>query len=126
MTGELADCFRDREEGVRALVSDMVRRLCSHRILVYAGRRGFIAAAPAGDHALEVASANWHASVAFAALKAERGVLIDIGRTTTDLVRVGGGRVQYQGYTDGERLRSEELVYTGAIRTPSAILDVRL
>jgi uncharacterized hydantoinase/oxoprolinase family protein len=45
-------------------------------------------------------------------------VLIDIGSTTTDLVRFGGGRVQYRGYTDGERLRSEELVYTGAIRTP--------
>ena len=27
MTGELADCFRDREEGVRALVSYMVRPL---------------------------------------------------------------------------------------------------
>ena len=118
MTGELADCFRDREEGVRALVSYMMRRLGSDRILVYAGRRGFMGAARAGDHALDVASANWHASAAFAALKAERGVLIDIGSTTTDLVRFGGGRVQYQGYTDGERLRSEELVYTGVIRTP--------
>jgi (4-(4-[2-(gamma-L-glutamylamino)ethyl]phenoxymethyl)furan-2-yl)methanamine synthase len=118
MTGELADCFRDREEGVRALVSYMVRRLGGHRILVYAGRRGFMGAARAGDHALDVASANWHASAAFSAWKAERGVLIDIGSTTTDLVRFGGGRVQYQGYTDGERLRSEELVYTGVLRTP--------
>jgi probable H4MPT-linked C1 transfer pathway protein len=118
MTGELADCFRDREEGVRALVSYMVRRLGGHRILVYAGRQGFLGAVRAGDHALDVASANWHASAAFAALKTERGVLIDIGSTTTDLVRFGGGRVQYHGYTDGERLRSEELVYTGAIRTP--------
>jgi len=58
------------------------------------------------------------ASAAFTALKAERGVLIDIGSTTTDIIRFGGGRVQYQGYTDGERLRSEELVYTGALRTP--------
>jgi len=118
MTGELADCFRDREEGVRTLVAFMTRRLGSDDVSVYAGRRGFVAAARAGDHALEVASANWHASAAFTALKAERGVLIDIGSTTTDLVRFGGGRVQYQSYTDGERLRSEELVYTGAIRTP--------
>jgi uncharacterized hydantoinase/oxoprolinase family protein len=44
-------------------------------------------------------------------------VFIDIGSTTTDLVRFGDGRVQNQGYTDGERLRSKELVYTGAIRT---------
>ena len=118
MTGELADCFRDREEGVRTLVAFMTRRLGSDDVSVYAGRRGFVAAARAGDHALDVASANWHASAAFVALKAERGVLIDIGSTTTDLVRFGDGRVQYQGYTDGERLRSEELVYTGAIRTP--------
>ncbi|MGH8567945.1 MAG: hydantoinase/oxoprolinase family protein, partial [Gammaproteobacteria bacterium] len=118
MTGELADCFRDREEGVRALVACMTRRLASDDVSVYAGQRGFIPAALAGDHALEVASANWHASAAFSAWKAERGVLIDIGSTTTDLVRFGDGRVQYQGYTDGERLRSEELVYTGALRTP--------
>ncbi len=118
MTGELADCFRDREEGVRALVGYLVRRLGNHRLLVYAGRRGFIDAARAADHALDVASANWHASAGLAATHIERGVLIDIGSTTTDLVRVGGGRVQYRGYTDGERLGSEELVYTGVIRTP--------
>ncbi|MGH8563722.1 MAG: hydantoinase/oxoprolinase family protein [Gammaproteobacteria bacterium] len=118
MSGELADCFRDREEGVRVLVAFMARRLGSDDVSVYAGRRGFMGTARAGDHALDIASANWHASAAFSAWKAERGVLIDIGSTTTDLVRFGGGRVQYQAYTDGERLRSEELVYTGAIRTP--------
>jgi (4-(4-[2-(gamma-L-glutamylamino)ethyl]phenoxymethyl)furan-2-yl)methanamine synthase len=100
---------------VRALVSYMVRRFGGHRILVYAGRRGFMGAARAGDHALDVPSANWHARAAFSALKADRGVLIDIS-STTDLVRFGDGWVQYQGYTNEERLRSEELVYTGAIR----------
>ncbi|MGH8589577.1 MAG: hydantoinase/oxoprolinase family protein, partial [Gammaproteobacteria bacterium] len=39
MSGELADCFRDREEGVRALVAFMTRRLGSDDVSVYAGRR---------------------------------------------------------------------------------------
>ncbi len=118
MTGELSDSFRDREQGVRALVAYMVEWLGSERVSVYAGRRGFIDAERAGDLALEVASANWHASAALAAARSAGGVLIDIGSTTTDIIRYGDGRVQYQGYTDGERLESEELVYTGIVRTP--------
>ncbi len=118
MTGELCDCFRDRDEGVRELAAHMAGRLAADGLAVYAGRRGFIDAHEIAHHTLDVASANWHASATLAAARIPRGVLIDIGSTTADIIRFGEGRVQYRGYTDGERLRSEELVYTGVVRTP--------
>jgi uncharacterized hydantoinase/oxoprolinase family protein len=45
-------------------------------------------------------------------------VLIDIGSTTTDIVRLRGGGIEPGGLTDMDRLASGELVYTGAWRTP--------
>jgi probable H4MPT-linked C1 transfer pathway protein len=65
-----------------------------------------------------VASANWHASARFVARHRPQALFIDIGSTTTDIVPLRGGQVEAMGYTDDERLVSEELVYTGATRTP--------
>ena len=47
-----------------------------------------------------------------------RGLLIDIGSTTTDLIAFAEGAVITKGHTDMERLRHQELVYTGIVRTP--------
>src|SRR5262249_11646135 len=44
-------------------------------------------------------------------------MLIDIGSTTTDIVPVAGGAVAARGYTDAQRLRTGELVYTGLVRS---------
>ncbi|MGH9891244.1 MAG: hypothetical protein ACREA0_04525 [bacterium] len=46
---------------------------------------------------LDIASANLHASGALAAAMSTRRVLIDIGSTTTDIIRFGDGRIQYRG-----------------------------
>jgi hypothetical protein len=46
-------------------------------------------------------------------------LLVDIGTTTTDLVPIVGGEVVAIGHTDPERLTSGELLYTGALRTPT-------
>ncbi|MCS7045617.1 MAG: hypothetical protein NZO58_04605, partial [Gemmataceae bacterium] len=46
------------------------------------------------------------------------GLLLDIGSTTTDIVPLWNGRPAAQGLTDPERLAADELVYTGARRTP--------
>jgi probable H4MPT-linked C1 transfer pathway protein len=83
---------------------------------LYAGRHGFVAAAE--KHWQAVASANWHASARFVATRRPQALFIDIGSTTTDIVPLRGGQVEAVGYTDDERLVSEELIYTGATRTP--------
>jgi probable H4MPT-linked C1 transfer pathway protein len=116
MTGELADLFADRAEGVARLSRTMAEALAGDELRLYAGSLGFVATP--GDHWQAVASANWHASARFVARRCPDALFIDIGSTTTDIVPLRNGEVKAVGYTDDERLVSEELVYTGATRTP--------
>ena len=73
---------------------------------------------------LRCAAANWHALATWAATQHPIGVtlLIDIGSTTTDIVKMTGGRVEAAGLTDTQRLLAGELVYVGAQRTLLAAL----
>jgi (4-(4-[2-(gamma-L-glutamylamino)ethyl]phenoxymethyl)furan-2-yl)methanamine synthase len=116
MTGELVDLFPDRAEGVRALTDLLARRLTGVRI--WAGALGFLAPEGAREKARDVASANWLASVAWAARRMPMGLFADMGSTTTDLVPFANGKSCHRGATDAERLSEAELVYTGAVRTP--------
>jgi len=118
MTGELADIFPNRYEGVIRIVETMRRRLPGTALQVFSGVRGFVAAEEVSRHATEIASANWLASAQFAAGKIGNGVLVDMGSTTTDIVLLQNGSAQPQAFTDAGRLTTEELVYTGAVRTP--------
>jgi len=118
MTGELADLFADRAEGVARLSKAMAEAFADAELRVYAGDRGFVAAAEVGDSWRAVASANWHASARLVARHHQSALFIDVGSTTTDIVPLRDGVVAASGYTDDERLMSEELVYSGVTRTP--------
>jgi len=126
MTGEMVDLFRNREEGVLALVAAMRERLPGSDLRFYAGRDGFVDAATASRSPAQVASANWMASAALVADRLQEGLLIDIGSTTTDLVPVSGGAVAAVGADDATRLVAGELVYTGVVRTPLMALAERV
>ena len=118
MTGELADHFANRQEGVRELTRTMARRLGAGRVKVFRGDGGLIGAeAMALSDTLKVASANWLATGLWAATRIQDALLVDVGSTTTDLLAISDSRVAYRGYTDGERLRYDELVYSGVVRT---------
>jgi (4-(4-[2-(gamma-L-glutamylamino)ethyl]phenoxymethyl)furan-2-yl)methanamine synthase len=117
MTGELSDIFASRDAGVAALLEMIERQFPSGAKLVYAGRSGFVAFADAGRLAIDVASANWHATAALVARLTDDGLFVDMGSTTTDLIAIRDGRVGNAGYTDAERLLTGELVYTGFTRT---------
>lgn len=118
MTGELADGFADREQGVRAIVATIGRHFGFDRIEVFAGPAGFIGGADvAPSDTLAIASANWLASVFWLADRLPDALFIDIGSTTADLLLIENGRPRIEGYTDYQRLISGELLYTGVVRT---------
>jgi (4-(4-[2-(gamma-L-glutamylamino)ethyl]phenoxymethyl)furan-2-yl)methanamine synthase len=117
MTGEMADAFEARPQGVAQIVS-CAASLLGASAMIYAGRRGFVSAEDAPRLAADVASANWIASAAALLLRLPNALLIDIGSTTTDLIAISQGNIAAIGWNDGERLASGELVYSGITRTP--------
>jgi (4-(4-[2-(gamma-L-glutamylamino)ethyl]phenoxymethyl)furan-2-yl)methanamine synthase len=117
MTGELAEIFSSRKEGVAAICHLAASLAGGAGVNFYAGPRGFLAEAEAVEFWPQVASANWHASATWAARRMGCGLLIDIGSTTTDIIPLAAGLPAMRGYTDAERLETGELVYTGVIRT---------
>ncbi|WP_164100429.1 hydantoinase/oxoprolinase family protein [Candidatus Laterigemmans baculatus] len=124
MTGELADCFLDRGEGVTRIVEAACQVLGSD-VQFYAVDGRFVSADEAiADDSL-VAASNWHAMATLAArLEPNEGLLIDIGSTTSDLIPLRQGRVATPSRTDHERLGRGELVYVGIGRTPvCAVVD---
>lgn len=117
MTGELADTFSSRREGVLSLTQAATRALAPVPVLLYAGRAGFVAPENAARHSADIASANWYASAAAVGRKLGAALFMDMGSTTTDIVPVRGGAVAARGYSDAERLAQGELVYTGLVRS---------
>ncbi len=116
MTGELAEIFPSRAEGVAAIIAQFQKLCEAAPLYIYAGRAGFLQPRAAAARPEDVASANWHASAALAAQKHREALFIDIGSTTSDIIPLHGG-VAARGYTDAERLVTGELVYTGVMRT---------
>jgi probable H4MPT-linked C1 transfer pathway protein len=125
MTGELADIFASRAEGVAALAAILADAAAPAPVRLYAGRAGFVAPEDAGAHALDIASANWHASAALLARSLPDALLIDMGSTTTDIVPLCDSNVAAAGYTDAERLARGELLYTGLTRAHPMSLGPR-
>jgi probable H4MPT-linked C1 transfer pathway protein len=115
MTGELADIFSSRQDGVEQLSSLAEHEL--ENVSIYAGPSGFVAATEARRHSTQIASANWHASAAVIAKHRKAALFIDVGSTTTDVVPIAESKVVARGYTDAERLAVGELVYTGLVRS---------
>lgn len=120
MTGELADCFQTRREGVHFILDSVARAAAGREVCVWQTGGEFFSLSEAMQFPLLVAAANWHALATWAgrAVPAGNSVLIDIGSTTTDIIPIEDGIPLPVGRTDPERLSSGELVYTGVRRTP--------
>jgi (4-(4-[2-(gamma-L-glutamylamino)ethyl]phenoxymethyl)furan-2-yl)methanamine synthase len=118
MTGELVDLFDNRDDGVKQIIQTMTKLLPESEILVFAGRDGFMKCSQVeAAYYTSIASANWLASAMFAAQKQRSGLFVDCGTTTTDILLLDNGQVLAEGYTDYQRLISQELIYTGIVRT---------
>jgi (4-(4-[2-(gamma-L-glutamylamino)ethyl]phenoxymethyl)furan-2-yl)methanamine synthase len=116
MTGELADTFSSRQEGVECLAALAAQQLTDAPVRLYAGPAGLVHSPEAGKHAADIASANWHVCARLVAQKREHALFIDMGSTTTDVIPIARRRLAGRGYTDAQRLAAGELVYTGLVR----------
>jgi probable H4MPT-linked C1 transfer pathway protein len=122
MTGELVDLFDNRQVGVTE-ISCMMNAKLTGKKLFYTGAldsnfAGFVTIDKVDIHWQHIASANWLASASFLAKYVEQGLLIDIGSTTSDFILIEHYQPVCSGLTDAARMQTEELVYTGVIRTP--------
>lgn len=120
MTGELADCYRSKEEGVRAILEAVERAADGRHTRVYLTTGQMVTPQVARRRTAEVAAANWHALATFAGrfTEGKPSLLVDVGSTTTDIIPLAGTRVMAQGRDDTSRLMAHELVYLGIERTP--------
>ena len=117
MTGELADCFENKGQGI-AFISDAVLRAFPESELYYLNNKCEFT----GGYDSSLAAANWAASAGLLARDFD-GIFVDVGSTTTDIIPIAGGAARAGG-TDFERLKRGELLYSGVLRTNlAALLD---
>ncbi len=113
MSAELCDAFATKAEGARFIaqscseVFDSPLFLTSHMGLSELDQI---------DEFNKLAATNWLASRYFMEKRLGRGILVDIGSTTTDIIPFGSGTTGFA--SDFERLKNGRLLYTGLLRTP--------
>ncbi len=121
MTGELADCFATKADGVTAILDAITEAADGRHTRIYLNNGKFVTPLVAQRHPEQAAASNWHAMATLAIEylgESKTGMLIDVGSTTTDLIPLTDSQATASGSTDTERLIAGELVYTGFRRSP--------
>ena len=109
MSGELADCFTDKNEGIRFIVGAVKT--------VFPTAKFYGTDAAFHDGAvLQLAAANWLAAADFLKDRYPDAVLVDCGSTTTDIIPLTHFD-ELKGLSDLGRLKKGYLLYTGMLRT---------
>jgi probable H4MPT-linked C1 transfer pathway protein len=127
MTGEMADCFASRREGVGFILDHVSLAHPEMPIEVYTVEGTWLTLQTAKRDPWLVASSNWHALASWlchSPLTANINLrlVVDIGSTTVDVIPVNEFGVVTNARTDSDRLRLQQLVYTGISRTPVAAI----
>jgi len=119
MTGELADCFATRAEGVAVILEQLTSILPASMVSIYCVDGTWKTVAQSARDPWSVAASNWHGLARFAIrfVGARSCLLFDTGSTTTDLIPIGDGQILTDARTDSQRLQSGALVYTGIERS---------
>ena len=116
MTGELVDFFPSRQQGVIDIVNAFSHHAQGSEVSYYS-TQGFLDESEAASMTDVIASANWSASAHAVAGKIDHAIFIDMGSTTTDVIKIIDNQLCLQGMTDFERLQTGELIYTGVVRS---------
>jgi (4-(4-[2-(gamma-L-glutamylamino)ethyl]phenoxymethyl)furan-2-yl)methanamine synthase len=129
MTGEIADCYASRREGVADIVAAVTSAACAAAgpacpVGIYLVDGTIVSPEKAVQRPLAAAASNWHAvaRLAAAVTTTDKAFLIDIGSTTTDIVPLVDRAPAPAGRDDVTRMAAGELVYTGVERTPIAAI----
>jgi (4-(4-[2-(gamma-L-glutamylamino)ethyl]phenoxymethyl)furan-2-yl)methanamine synthase len=122
MTAELSQLFRTKREGVAFVLDGLEAAFPGQPFHVYTVDGRFVSPPEARTRPLEVGASNWAATARLVGRFVPDAILLDIGTTSTDIIPIVAGRVEAVGRTDPARLSSGELVYTGALRTPTEAL----
>ena len=122
ITGELADCFSSKREGLESIMAVACRAFsCPVYFWGHAGFAGNDMIKPTDTtEIMDIAAANWSASAALLAREIGDCLFVDMGSTTTDLIPIRARPLAAK--TDFLRLASGELVYTGLLRTGLACI----
>lgn len=129
MTGELADCFQTKREGVTFIAKACLEAAPKSKVVFYSVKGEFLTLTKAIAKWEKIAASNWHALASWSAAHAQSpgaGLVIDVGSTTTDIVPIRKKRVCCKGWNDTERLILGELVYTGIERSSIAGITPKL
>lgn len=118
MTGELADCFENKEQGIRFIKEKVDSAFGSEKVS-YINSQGRFQSET--DSLRELAAANWAASARLIGKEIGDCLFVDVGSTTSDIIPILSGEHR-AGLTDFERLLRSELVYAGTLRTNLAAL----
>jgi hypothetical protein len=114
MSGELADCFENKMQGISFIVA-AVRK-------AFPGARFYGTDACFHDRAVpRLAAANWLASADYLRTRYPDAVFLDIGSTTADIIPLNRFD-SLLNMTDTKRLQAGYLLYTGMLRTSVAAL----
>jgi (4-(4-[2-(gamma-L-glutamylamino)ethyl]phenoxymethyl)furan-2-yl)methanamine synthase len=119
MTGELADCFSTRAEGVAVILEQITCILPAPTIRVYCVDGQWRTPSQAARDPWLAAASNWHALARWAGrwLKYPTGVVVDVGSTTIDVIPIHRNGLATRSKTDSERMLRGELLYTGIERS---------
>jgi probable H4MPT-linked C1 transfer pathway protein len=114
MSGELADCFESKMEGISFIV-DAVKKVFPYARFYGTDGQFHDGAVP------QLAAANWLASADYLRAEYPDAVLLDIGSTTADVIPLARF-ASMKGLTDLRRLQKGYLIYTGMLRGNIATL----
>ena len=119
MTGELADCFTTRAEGIAIILEQLTSILPASMVRVYGVDGTWKTVSQSARDPWSVAASNWHALARFAIrfVGTRSCLMIDTGSTTTDLIPVRDAQILLEARTDSQRLQAGALVYTGVERS---------
>ena len=114
MSGELADCFATKMQGISFIVNRVKEVFPAARFYGTDGRFH-------PDAVSQLAAANWLASADYLRADYPDAVLLDFGSTTADIIPLNRFE-SLKGITDLIRLQKGYLIYTGLLRGNVATL----
>lgn len=125
MTGELADCFQTRAEGVATILDQITTILPAQLVRVYSVHGTWLSVGAAARSPWSVAASNWVALAKFMAGKfaTGRSLIVDVGSTTTDIIPIANQAIAIDAETDSQRMQCGALVYTGVERSNVAAIS---